>query len=226
MKVKEVISRAAALAGVSGFEGNAIDQNVMSSCWKIFQQTMNKISNDPSIPLFEAVLSYQSANIDTSLFPEGTALPFPISNSYPLPINCQNVVQCTMLATEIRKATFAEVIRNRHVSQFNNLYALNANRIELIWPASITIVYNSKIPSWLPSDEMNIPGFAYDYIINQLARDIALSWNQESVQRCNILASESYAALCDTMRAQEGPIYINPYLMLNRLMGRWVSNTW
>lgn len=159
-----------------------------------------------------------------SLFPDGTTLPFSISNEYPLPNDCRRVVKALDRNIELRKTNYAEIIRGRNsIHGLLNMYAVNDGKVSLIRPAPITIIYAKEFPDYMPQDEVDLPKEALSYVINVTAYNYALTWNGNGAERCRLMAQKSYVSLVDNLSVNEGDRYVNMYLSLNRHSRRWVG---
>jgi DNA-binding XRE family transcriptional regulator len=220
MKTTDFLNQATMIAGISPISGNAVDQNMAAQAIAVFHQTLNQINNDAIITLWQEKLSYQDPNLDPSLFPDGTQLPFPAANSYPLPNDCRRVQRAFARNIEIRKTDYGEVEKIKRVPGMVNLYAINKGRIWLVTANPVEIIYAKQFPEYMPQDELTLPDEALDYCINQTALNIALAMNPDGVKRCQALAATSYNTLKANLSVNKGLQYQNSYQTFNRFSGR------
>jgi hypothetical protein len=226
MKVTEVISNAQLVAGLQDFASAAIELNELSQTLRTFHNVLNTINNDSSINLWYERCNYQDiadAN-DTTKFPDrdGLVEPFNVSRSYPLPSDCRRVVRAIVdRATELRKVSYDEIVAGwRLPSVLLSIYAINKDEIHIMLPRTLEIVYAKKFPMYMPQDELTIPDEALEYLINQLAYNLALAYMPENAERCRLLATQSYNLLKKNVSTNQGLLYQSSYRTMNRMQRR------
>jgi len=254
MKLTEILTKAQILAGLGVFEGNAIDQNLLATSLAIFHDTLNDINNDHKITLWQETWDYQRDNDQASAtqpnnpgagqwlnpfpvnpqpvpepveskFPE-FSLPFPIQISYPLPNDCRRVTKAVANVIELRKTDFAEVIRGREVPSYMNMYAVNNNKIELVRPGKLKIVYAKEFPDFMPQDEVTLSKQSLSYVINLTAYNLALTFNRGMADKCQIMAEKSYNSLVSNLTVNAGEMYQNQFLAHARFDDTAVGAYW
>jgi hypothetical protein len=146
--------------------------------------------------------------------------PFAIADTYPLPSDCRRPLKILSGTVELRKTDFSEIERNRRVPGMMNLFAINERKIELVFPGKAILVYVKEFKEYMPQDEVDLPLESFDYVINLLAYNLALSFDRDSVNRCQLLVEKSYNALLANLRANEGEKYQSIYNSMNRFSGR------
>jgi len=248
MKLTDIITQAQTISGIGVFEGNAIDQNLFSTSLAVFHQTLNYINNDARTTLWQETWDYnfqtdkpaepprsnpgsgQWIDISDPEEPEakpeeeteskfpGWDLPFPVSISYPLPSDCRRVLKAFSGPLELRKSDYSELIKNRQVPKFLNMFAINNRSVHLIYPRLLSITYAKEFPEFMPQDEVALPQESLDYVINLLSYNLALAFNQESAERCRILADKSYNALVTNLTINHGEMYQNPNIVYARFL--------
>jgi len=120
---------------------------------------------------------------------------------------------------ELRKTDFSEIERNRRVPGMMNLFAVNNRELELVFPGKAILIYVKEFKEFMPQDEVDLPHESLDYVINLLSYNLALSFNRDSVSRCQLLAEKSYNALLANHAVNLGEKYQSIYSSMNRFSG-------
>jgi hypothetical protein len=167
--------------------------------------------DEPSEPIDTSELNLKFPNRRT---------PFSIASTYPLPSDCRRPLKVLSGTVELRKTDFSEIERNRRVPGMMNLFAVNNRELELIFPGKAILIYVKEFKEFMPQDEVDLPHESLDYVINLLSYNLALSFNRDSVSRCQLLAEKSYNALLANHTVNLGEKYQSIYNSMNRFSGR------
>lgn len=211
MRINELLNKACLRANVVAWTGASTNRNLLSSCVDIVNQTLKEITNDPTITLFQTTHDY----------PENLGA---VASTYELPDDYSYATMVIRDTQALTKTNYAELIRQRQSPFLGLSYAINDNKLELVWPAAVKLVYSRKLKNYGTQEDIDIPEFALDFVVNAVAFNIALVHNQEAVQRCMSLMNNSKSALTAHLAVDTGDITINQFETNVRFNSGWIGN--